>query len=329
MHKYIKELLECPVCHHELEWTTKKETKERIVNGEAKCIHCQATYPIQDEIGIFLTPDLPRNDLWSSSESYFKNYLKENPEFKDKFLNTPLEELHPTDLFIRGSLLEDSDPIKARKIIQDGTNKIYTEEYKDGRNKQIEYILNNIPNDEPIIDLASGMGTLIEKLASNVDNYIIATDFSPLVLRKNHAVFKQKNLHNKMSFLSFDARKTPFKNDAVKIMTTFVGLPNINKPMDLLYELRRIISGKLMAINHLFSPTDKTHFDFLHENGLETFLYEEKLVKAFQNANFTVANKNLISCFIKPTPEGEFFKFKLDSIPVKDTTIEWCVTCAN
>ena len=65
MHKYITDMLECPICHRALEWRIEAESEGHIEQAEARCSGCGATYPVRDGIGVFLTPDLPRNDMWA------------------------------------------------------------------------------------------------------------------------------------------------------------------------------------------------------------------------------------------------------------------------
>ena len=55
MHKFIKEMLECPSCHGDLSWDIKDETNERIVNATIICDKCGADYEVRDEIAVFLT----------------------------------------------------------------------------------------------------------------------------------------------------------------------------------------------------------------------------------------------------------------------------------
>ncbi len=73
MHSYLIEMLECPVCHGELAWTVTERRGNRIEKAEAHCVACAATYPVREGIGLFLTPDLPRNDLWEQVDSQLPN----------------------------------------------------------------------------------------------------------------------------------------------------------------------------------------------------------------------------------------------------------------
>ena len=48
MHKFIKDMLECPSCHGELNWDIKDETNERIVNATIICDKCGADYEVRN-----------------------------------------------------------------------------------------------------------------------------------------------------------------------------------------------------------------------------------------------------------------------------------------
>ena len=107
MHTYLIEMLECPVCHSELDWTITEQSEDRVEQAEAHCADCEATYPVRDGIGLFLTPDLPRNDLWAQVDSQLTLYLRDHPEIDRQLMDVPLEELSPTDQHFRALVLEE------------------------------------------------------------------------------------------------------------------------------------------------------------------------------------------------------------------------------
>ena len=69
-------ILECPTCHGRLAWTIEKRNKSHIEQAEARCVSCNAVYQVQEGIGGFLTPDLPRHDLWEKVEGDLSAYLR-------------------------------------------------------------------------------------------------------------------------------------------------------------------------------------------------------------------------------------------------------------
>jgi len=97
MKDFLIEMLECPSCHGELNWKIIQHQGDRIEKAEAVCKNCKAVYPVQKGIGIFLTPDLPRNDFWEQVGSQLAQFLQKNPLIEKKLMGTPLNDLNPAD----------------------------------------------------------------------------------------------------------------------------------------------------------------------------------------------------------------------------------------
>jgi len=113
-------MLECPVCHHQLNWEISSESDDRIEKADAHCSNCMAVYPVMDGIGIFLTPDLPRNDMWEQVDSQVVLFLKDHPDIEKKLMSRPVEELSPTDQQFRAMVLDErgkfSDGKKSKNL---------------------------------------------------------------------------------------------------------------------------------------------------------------------------------------------------------------------
>jgi len=69
MQTYLLNMLECPACHGALEWHITEYRGDRIEAANALCVTCGAVYPVREGIALFLTPDLPREDLWEQVDS--------------------------------------------------------------------------------------------------------------------------------------------------------------------------------------------------------------------------------------------------------------------
>lgn len=241
MHTYLIEMLECPACHDELDWSIIDSNEDRIETAEAHCNACTATYPVRDGIGLFLTPDLPRNDLWEQVDSGLIQHLREHPELEQQLMEVPVDKLAPADQFFRALVLEEHGNFIKAQVVEASANKdLYTTEYTNCWNRQLDYTIERLSTtDGPIVDLASGRCYLVEKLVRRLERLIVATDFSPGVLRRNRRWLESFGLYDHVSLLAFDARRTPFKDGAVENLTTNLGLPNIEEPGSLLKELRR------------------------------------------------------------------------------------------
>jgi len=332
MHTYLIEMLECPACHGSLEWTITERQDRRVEEANARCTQCAENYPVREGVGLFLTPDLPREDLWEEVESHLALHLKEHPEVERKLLDAPLKSLHPTDQLFRAMALEERGEYAKAKAAEDLANPmLYTPEYLACHESQIKYVIDHLSRlNSPIVDLASGRGYLVEEMARKLKRPIIATDFSPRILRHDRHMLEYFGLYEWVSLLAFDARRTPFKAGSVKIMTTNLGLPNIKNPGDLCHELRRVIDGTLLAISHFFPKEDQANTAAIQEAGSSTLLFKHSALEAFTAAGWQVELVNACRSKALPTPPGVILEgARVDGLPVAETVLEWGVLAAH
>jgi ubiquinone/menaquinone biosynthesis C-methylase UbiE/uncharacterized protein YbaR (Trm112 family) len=332
MKKYIVDMLECPVCHHQLDWKIVSQDQDRIEQAEANCSGCEAVYPVRDGIGIFLTPDLSRNDTWEQVDSQVVLYLRDHPDIEKQLMEGPAEKLSPTDQQFRAMVLDERGQFaEGRKTEELANTNLYTSEYLMAWNSQFEYVLESLSTfSSPIVDLASGRCYLVEKIISKLRRPVIATDFSPNVLRRNRKYFQFLGLDDFVSFLAFDARKTPFKEDAVEVITTNIGLANIENPGDLLSELKRIISGTLLAVSHFYPENDDANRKAIKNIGLEAFTFKEAALQYFSESGWSAKFENSYMARALPTPPSVIFEgARADGLPVAATELEWCTLRAS
>lgn len=332
MREELVEMLVCPVCHGELRWAVEERREGRIETAEAVCAACAATYPVREGIGLFLTPDLPRHDLWEEVESGLSQYLRAHPEVERRLMDTPLEALSPADQFLRAMALEERGMYaEARAAADLARSGLYTPEYLACCRGQIDYLIERLAAaDGPVVDLASGRCELVEEMARRLPQPLVATDFSPRVLRRDRRWLKFLGLYDRVSLLAFDARRTPFRDGAVRAMTTYLGLANIERPGDLLRELRRVVSGTFLAISHFFPEEDEANAEAIREFGLAPFLYRRSTLERFAAAGFEVGLENLQAGIARPTPTSALIEGAgIDALPVAETVLEWCVLVAR
>lgn len=331
MHSILLEMLECPVCHGALNWKIGERRGDRIEQAEVGCVACGARYSVREGIGLFLTPDLPRHDLWEQAEGQLARYLREHPEVEHQLMGAPLEALAPADQFFRALVLEErGEYAQARAAADLARPGLYTSEYLACYESQIDEVVERLgESDGPIVDLASGRGDLVEALARRLRQPIVMTDFSPRVLRRDRRWLEFLGLYDQISLLAFDARRTPFKDGAVKRLTTNLGLPNIEQLDRLLSELRRIVSGTFLAISHFFPEDDEANAAAIRQAGLSTLLYRRSALAQFSAAGWQVEVANVCTGSARPTPAGVILEGAgIDALPVAETVLEWCLLVA-
>jgi uncharacterized protein YbaR (Trm112 family) len=325
---YLIDDLVCPACHASLKWQIYEHDGAHIEQGLATCDGCQADYPVRDGIAIFLLPDLPRNDLWDQVESGLSQFLQDNPGKEKQLMDSPLESLNPADKFFRVMLLEEHGELeRARSLYQIANASLYTPEYQICHESQIHFLLEHLAASmAPLVDLASGRGELVEALLHNLSCPVTATDFSLRVLRRNRRWFAHFGLDERLSLLVFDARRTPFGDRSLPCLTTNLGLPNIEQPGRLLSELRRIVSGELLAVSYFIDPEDSESLAFIKENELSPLFSRSELQKHLLAAGWHVQYANTCHALAKPTPTSQILEgMGIDAIPAAPTTLQWCI----
>jgi len=332
MHEFLLEWLACPACHGTLTWNVVERRKGRIEEAEARCRACGALYPVREGIGLFLTPDLPRNDLWEQMDSRLVQYLREHPHVERQLMGVPLEALAPADQFFRALVLEErGDYALARAAADAAYPHLYTSEYRACHESQFAHTLARLSaSDGPIVDLASGRGGLVERLAREAGRPVVASDFSPRVLRRDRRWLEFLGLYEPVSLLAFDARRTPFKDGVVETMTTNLGLPNIKQPGPLLRELRRAAGGTFLAISHFYPEDDEANAAAIRQAGLSALLFRRAALEHFVAAGWQVEVANLCTGSAYPTPASAVLEGAgIDGLPVAETVLEWCVLVAQ
>ena len=327
MKEYLIDMLCCPDCHEVLEWIVEDRLDDHIETGTAMCNTCTAAYPIRDGIGLFLTSELEREDLWEQVDSSLTLHLRENPVLEAQLMDAPLETLGPADQLFRGMILEERGDFAGAELAMEVSHQgLYTSDYVRCWEMQVDTLIEKVREvPGPIVDLASGRGYLVEKLVEQTAAPIVASDFSPQVLRRNRRWLTFKGTYDRVSLLAFDARKTPFKDGSIETMTTNLGLPNIRGMGKLFGELHRIISGRFLAISHFF-PEDDGNKEVIEQFELGNAVYKPRLMEKLVAAGFQFQAGASCIGLASPTPEGEILEgMRIDGLPVVDTELEWSV----
>jgi methyltransferase family protein len=260
----------------------------------------------------FLTAEAAE-DIWAASESGLSRALRENPELERALLDPPAAELAPADRMFRSFVLEERGDYTEAASLDD----LYTPEMNACREQAFAALLARL--DGPVVDLASGRCLLVERMEVPV----IATDVSPHVLARD----RERGVADEV--LAFDARATPFADGAVETMTTFLGLANVENPGPLFRELRRVVSGRLLAIHQLYPEGDE-NAAAISELGLSRLLYRETFFAALGEAGWDA--QVVFECRARalPTPVGEVLEgAAIDGLPVAPTEIDWLVVEAR
>jgi methyltransferase family protein len=318
--KSLRAALECPACAGDLRWS------ERI-----SCGGCGAEYETREGVAAFLTPNLERRDLWVEAESGLERLARENPELRRSLLEPTVQSLSPADRYFRSQLLEAAgDYRKAGQALESAQADLYTADYLSGMRRSLGRVVGLAEAvEEPIVDIASGRCSLVEQLAQ-AGRRVVASDFSPLVLRRARRRLSHLGLADGIDFLAFDARATPFREGSVGALTTHLGLSNIERPGDVLVELGRISRGPLLAICLFYREDDEPNAAAIRAARLETFLFRASALEAFARAGWDVEEVGSDRANVEPTPAAVVVEgARIDALPVAESEVEWSVLRAT
>ncbi len=178
--------------------------------------------------------------------------------------------------------------------------------------------------------MASGRGTLVERLAAELDQRIVATDASPHVLLRTGRALAELGLGGRVSLVACDARTMPFRDGAVPTMTTHLGLANVVEPGALLGELRRVASGRFLATTSFYPPGDGVNGAEIRRLGLEGLVYRDTLLAELAAAGWAADVVSTCRARAEPTPTGVVLDGAVvDTLPVAGTELEWALVDAR
>jgi len=303
-----------------------------VDTAEACCARCAAPYSVREGIGLLLTPDLPRDDLWAQAESGLARHLRAHPDVAHRLMDSPVATLAPADQFFRALVLEERGQYAAAQALaKRACAGLYTAEYRACAAAAQRALLQHLAAAPgPVVDLASGRGELVATLARLGDRPVLATDFSPTVLRRTRQRLETAVLAGHISFLACDARRLPFRAGAIASLTTNLGLPNMAQPEQVLREVRRTVGGTFLAIAYFFPEADGPNRVAVQAAPGGRLLYRRTALEHLAAAGWQVVPVDGGTGTAEPTPRsGLLDGATIDGLPGAGTVLEWCVLVAQ
>jgi len=283
-------------------------------------------YPVRDGIGVFLTPDPMRPDVWDAGNGLV-GWLRARPDAERRLMDVVVEMLNPADRLLRAFVLEErGDFAEADAIARSAMRDLYTEEYRRCWERQMRWVLDRLAGAPgPIIDIASGRCYLVEELARELAAPIVASDVNPRVLRRDRGRLQHLGLYDRVSLLAFDARQSPFRPAAVTTMTSNLGPANVDHPGPLADELRRVLSGTLFSISCFYPEDESPNARAIRAMGAEASLFRRPALAYLERAGLHADVENRCTGIAHPLQPSDVTGAPVDLLPVAETVLEWCV----
>ncbi|MFL5938643.1 MAG: class I SAM-dependent methyltransferase [Gaiellaceae bacterium] len=242
-------------------------------------------------------------------------------------LESPLDELNGADLFLRATVLEERHGYAAaHEAYTLADARLYTAEVREARDAMFARVVELVSGgDGTLVDIATGRGTLLERLLEATERPLVATDVSETVLGRVRARFGTQRI----DYVVTDARTLPFEDGSVATLVSHLGLANVPDADPLLRELRRV-GRELFATHVFFRDDDDRNLAAAHELGLHGLATRDAALSAFATAGWPAVVDLAREVHAEPTPVSELVPgVGIDVLPAVPASVTWCVIVAR
>jgi hypothetical protein len=242
-------------------------------------------------------------------------------------LESPLDELNGADLFLRATVLEERRGYAAaQESYTLADERLYSSEVRVARETMLARVVELVAGgDGPVADIATGRGTLLERLLEATQRRLVATDVSETVLGRVGARLGTERI----DYVVADARSLPFEDGSFATIVSHLGLANVPDGAALLHELRRV-GRELIATHVFFRDDDERNIAAARQIGLEGLATRGAALGAFAAAGLTASVDLECEVHAQPTPVSALVPgVAIDGLPAVPALVTWCVIAAR
>jgi hypothetical protein len=286
MYEEIIELLRCPVCKSGMDLKNAQFESDEVISGEVHC-KCDKSWKVVEGVLDFESEEQSDANRWT-----------------EIFKNQTLEEFN--------QMISEKEPKNQREL----------------GNKAIKYLIEQINrlNSDYVVDIATGRGTMLKKLAEGVNKeiHLICTDLSAFILKMDRKEMIKVNPKLKISYIACDASNLPFADNRIDLALSFFGVANMAGLIKkTLIDVNRILipGNDFLNVSFFVKPDSKSvklvkeYMKNMENDDLERFLHVKGATDIFNSAGFekttfyhigeSVAEKNELD--LVPA-EGDWFE---------------------
>ena len=321
-------LLACPICHAPLSWNVTEVGEHEVLAAQGSCTG-DHEYLIRDGIAVLLPPD--SQDPWEEGVSGVEQMLREDPAAEQAMFAADPRALGPADRFLRVQLLQARGQFQeAEREYPDAAAGIYGAAVALAMASTVTAAASRLAAGEgPILDVASGPGTLVRELLRLTERPVIATDVSAWVLRRLRRHVEALGLPvERLALVVCDARSLPFRDGCIADLSTFEGILNIaaaaaghgSLPRSaagaLLAEWRRV-ARRMVSVQQFFAPWDILHRAILGHYGMTPLTFSGPFHTLLRETGWQVAAETGHALTRRPTPRSTLLHgVAIDQLPV-------------
>ena len=215
----------------------KEKNSNKIIAGYAKCVECGETYPINNGIAVFLPNKWQNIKIWERSERVAVQ-KKGTGEKKNILVGENIDK--PSEILKRIRIRNSQGEMRNEDLYKRYMEVIGMPDTLSKLCYLAQKCANEIDDMDYVLDFASGKCLLAEVLNEISNCRTIVSDINPIIVMQAQQEFKRSDNYDKLSFMAFDMKKSPFRNKSIHTVTTLLGLQNIIPSKGIVDEIDRI-----------------------------------------------------------------------------------------
>ncbi len=297
----VESLLQCPSCSSSL----------LSQEDSFMCSRCGKRFKKRMGIYDFL---LSGRDQW---EMVGKGFMNGQEEIEKRFFETPEEQLSPADQLIKAVALWYRGKFdEFKRLMKRSREAIYTEEYNSAMVQSVYHTVELIKKENGVVlDLATGMGGLLEELLAYTEREYISVDISPSSSFGLLQYLRYRGWGDRVYQIIADGKKLPFRNDSLDLIVSAAGFQNMENSREVFTETRRV-SRKLITLC-IFFEEDDPNLSYVKDRNLHV---SRLFIEGLEEAGWNVTVENVIKARAEPTPQSMILGIRPDQLPVTPTT---------
>lgn len=242
----ILNYLACPTCLGDFAFSTRKRTKERIIEGELKCKKCYRRFSIKNGIAYFIPkPGKQALDAKKAREITIKQEIPKT--WMKHFSKKELAALHKEWDWMLSVIKKDKNVVH--------------------------------------LDFATGTGRFLRNVAFKTEGEIIALDFGYSTCQELVYFLKRIKKYKRVSIVCTDAHKMPFKDDVFDSISSWHGLDEL-KMEKAIKETKRVLKmGGYFTASGVYYQKGSKSFLRAKKHGIH-FITKEAIIRFMKKIGF-------------------------------------------
>lgn len=242
-----------------------------------------------------------------------KGFMNGQEELERRLFEPSEHELSPADRLIKAiALWYRGEFDDFQRLLRPSREALYTEEYNQAMTESLNRTVELIKKEQGLVlDLATGMGGLLEELLSSTEKEYLAVDISPSSSFGLLQYLRYRGWGERVVQIIAYAANLPLKDDSIDVIVSAIGFQNMQDSKKVFKEVRSV-SKKLIALCIFFEDGDP-NLAHVSDRGLHV---SKEFVRGLEEAGWNSRVENSVRVRAEPTPQSGILGIRPDMLPI-------------